>query len=105
MGTTLSKVWVVFHCEVWNTDPYFCDEMLFHVATSLEKAEAYMKDVHIEPIAWWQVLEVTTDNADFHKDADEVYFYGNKGRRVKYPPRKRATRAFLKDHPTGRRDD
>jgi hypothetical protein len=54
--------------------------------------------------AWWQILEVTLDNMDFHKDADVITYYGNRGRKLKHPPHKRAIRAFLKEHPTGSRD-
>lgn len=41
------KVWIIIHCEIRNINPTVVDEMVFHVASSFEKAEAYVKKVGI----------------------------------------------------------
>ena len=98
------KVWAIFHCEIWQTKPNtYADEMLFHVASSLEKAEACIKDVHIFGDAWWLIVAYKLDNPDWDEDAEpgSQRYYGNKGRPLKKSPYARACKVFEKENPKG----
>lgn len=91
----MTKVYVIFHCEVWEYEPHLVDEAIFHTASSLEKAEKYMEDIHIEENTWWKVVEMVVDSIDdFLKDGP-FHFYGNKGKKLKKSPYKRVLKALL----------
>jgi hypothetical protein len=75
--------------------------MAFHVASTLEKAEAFIKDIHIFGDAWWKIAEFKLNNRNHDEDADSFRFYGNKGRPLKKAPFKRAMKVFEKENPEG----
>ena len=105
-----TKVYLVLHCEVWQTKPnLLIDDMPSHVASSLEKAEAYIKEIYIFDDAYWKIAEYTVDNPDPDGDclADQsplVRYYGNKGKPLKTITMARlnkAIREFEKENPKG----
>ena len=50
------EVWVVLHCEYMrNPKHQFIDEMLFHVASSLEAAEQFIRTGWVAPYSWWEI--------------------------------------------------
>ncbi len=57
--------------------------MVCHVASSLKKAEEYLKNIHMDTHSWWKVVEMITDNTDFHEDAISTNYYTNKGKSLK----------------------
>lgn len=76
--------------------------MIFYVASSLEKAEAFIKPISIMGDAWWSIQEFVVD---YHDDDDigESRYYGNRGRLIKNFHRryKSAIKAFEKEYPKG----
>lgn len=78
--------------------------MIFYVASSLEKAEAFIKPISIMGDAWWTIQEFILDNPD-HDDGyiGEPFHYGNKGRLIKnFSKRyKSAIKTFEKEYPKG----
>ena len=90
------KAWVIIHCELWVKEPnVFIDEMVFHVASSLEKAEKYLKDIFIENTSWWKVIEMEVDRDESFSEDGLFYFYGNRGKKLKKMPYKRALKNFI----------
>lgn len=95
------KVWLVMHCEIWSAEPYFVDELVDYVASSLELAEKYIENVHIFNDSWWQIAECPVNEDLFEEGVILTRYYGNKGKKLKYKPDKRALKAFLKSYPKG----
>jgi hypothetical protein len=56
-------VWVVVHCEIMQFgDVPSVDEMVFHVASSRPRAEAYCNGVWVAPYSWWKPGTEVPDN-------------------------------------------
>ena len=95
----------MFHCEIWGTKPNLhIDEMVFHVASSLEAAEHFVKSGgEILPIAWWKIAEFTLNNPDWDQDANWSQCYGAKGTKLKNVDSRirSAVKAFNKENPKG----
>lgn len=89
-------VWVVMHYEfMGRPDCCYIDSVQFHVASSLEKAEAYVRAGRVDPHSWWQVHPHVVD-ADDPYEGTEAHFYSHRGTRLSVPPTKRALAAFLR---------
>ena len=89
-------VWVVMHYEVMGlADSPWVDSVQFHVSSSLEKAEAYIRRGRTAPYSWWQVHPHRVDSADVG-EGGEVYHYSYRGVRLKSAPAKRAMTAYRK---------
>lgn len=89
-------VWVVMHYEIMGLPQSpRVDSVQFHVSSSLDKAEEYIRKVWAEPHSWWQVHPHVVDTAEFPEN-DEVHHYSHRGTRLKAAPIKRALAAFRK---------
>ena len=87
-------VWVVMHYEIMGVpDAPQVDSVQFHVSSSLGKAEAYVRGVHVDAHSWWQVHPHMVDTAD-SPEGEEVYFYSHRGTRLRAAPTGRAVAAF-----------
>ena len=69
--------------------------MQFHVSSSLEKAEDYIRKCWVESHSWWQVHPHVVDSEDFD-EGDEANYYSHRGTRLKAAPIKRAVAAYRK---------
>jgi hypothetical protein len=67
----------------------------FHVSSSLNKAETYIRGLGVDSHSWWQVHPHVVDTAEVDEGA-EVYFYSHRGTPLKAAPTTRAIRAFRK---------
>ncbi len=74
------------------------DSMQFHVSSSLDKAEVYIRRVKVDAYSWWQVHPYEVDFARFAEfdEGAEVYYYSHRGTRLRAAPMKRAISAFRK---------
>ncbi|WP_337174498.1 hypothetical protein [Paludisphaera sp.] len=89
-------VWVVMHYEIMGpSHSSRVDSVQFHVASSLEKAEAYIRSHWVESHSWWQVHPHVVDS-DESDEGDEVHYYSHRGTRLKAAPIKRAVAAYQK---------
>jgi hypothetical protein len=94
MGTRKRTVWVVMHYEVMGLpDNYRVDSVQFHVSSSRDKAEEYVRRVRVDAHSWWQVHPHVLDAADF-AEGEEVYYYSYRGARLRAAPTGRAVAAF-----------
>jgi hypothetical protein len=89
------KVYLVLHHEIfqWGPSLYLPDDIVFHVATSVDKALTYIKKVGVQPYSWWEIQEQTVDRMEEPK---HIGWYGRTGRRLKQPPFAKAIRLFKK---------
>ena len=102
-GTRRARtVWVVMHYEIMGLpDSSRVDSVQFHVSSSLEKAEEYIRKCWVDPYSWWQVHPHVVDSLEF-PEGDEVHYYSHRGTRLKTAPIKRAVaayRKFVERHP------
>ena len=96
MSQRKRTVWVVMHYEIMgDPDSPRIDSVQFHVSSSLEKAEEYMRSHYVASHSWWQVHPHAIDSTDFG-EGDEVYYYSHRSTRLKVAPIKRSITAFLK---------
>src|SRR5687768_11444766 len=72
------------------------DAIQFHVSSSLEKAEEYIRSSGVDAHSWWQVHPHEVDSADWLAEGEEVYYYSHRGTRLKTAPTKRTIAAFRK---------
>ncbi|MFT3881190.1 MAG: hypothetical protein QM703_16190 [Gemmatales bacterium] len=89
----LCIVWVIMHYEIMFDDHIDC--MQFHIASSLKKAETYIKKSGVMSYSWWQVHPHRIDHDG--KDGEEgveVYYYSHTGRQLKSAPQKQALAAY-----------
>ncbi|MDG3007847.1 hypothetical protein [Paludisphaera mucosa] len=94
MGRRGQTVWVVMHYEIMGLPAApRVDSVQFHVSSSLEKAEEYVRGVCVDAHSWWQVHPHVVDAADLPEGA-EVHFYSHRGSRLKAAPMRRAIAAF-----------
>lgn len=94
-------VWVIMHYEVFENQ---IDCLQFHVASSLNKAEAYFRVMHVAPYSWWQVHPHVVDH-DFVKDGwegDEVHYYSYRGTKLKKAPFNQTKAAFEREKKRGK---
>jgi hypothetical protein len=90
-------VYVIMHYEYFEGGHIDC--LQFHVASSLKKAEAYFKIVHVDPHSWWQVHPHVIDhNPKDGWEGEEFYYYSYRGKRLKEPPHQQARKAWEKEH-------
>lgn len=89
-------VWVVMHYEIMGLpESFYVDSVQSHVSSSLEKAEEYLRVMHVDAHSWWQVHPHTIDSTDF-PERYEVYFYSHRGTRLRAAPWRRAVAAYRK---------
>jgi hypothetical protein len=92
-------VWVIMHYEFMGlpTAPHV-DSVQFHVASSLKKAEKYVRSSWVEAHSWWQVHPHVLDaeGEELSTEGDQVYYYSHRGSKLKSAPMKRAAKAFRK---------
>ena len=94
MSQRKRTVWVVMHYEIMGLpDQPRVDSVQFHVASSLGKAEEYVRRSHVASYSWWQVHPHVVDTADVD-EGEEVYYYSHRGTRLKMAPTKRSIAAF-----------
>jgi hypothetical protein len=96
-------VWVVMHYEIIGEEPnLYVDALQFHVASSLRKAEAYVRGPRgVASYSWWQVHPLVVDE---YGDSDEVHYFSHTGRRLRKAPMTAAfsaKRRYLNAHPDG----
>ncbi len=82
-------VWLVMHYEFMFEGKLDC--LQFHVASTLKKAEIYVKKARVMPYSWWQVHPYVIDE---YADCEEVYYYSYRGKPLKKAPWIQARRAF-----------
>jgi len=89
------KVYLVLHHEISQTGPtdYIADDVVFHVASSIAKALAYIKIVSVDPYSWWEVQEQTVDSMD---DPKHIGWYGRRGAKLKRQPFAKAVELLKK---------
>jgi hypothetical protein len=86
-------VFLVLHHEIMlrGQDCYFADEVVFYVASSLERAIQYIKRVSVEEYSWWEIEQLAVDSMD---DPIRVGWYGRRGGRLKAAPFDKSLAAF-----------
>jgi hypothetical protein len=96
MGQRKPIVWVVMHYEIMGLpESPWVDSVQFHVSSSLDKAEEYIRRAGVAAYSWWQVHPHEVDTADLG-EGDEVHYYSHRGARLKAAPTKRAITAYRK---------
>ncbi|WP_165235926.1 hypothetical protein [Aquisphaera insulae] len=94
MGQRKRTVWVVMHYEIMGLpDSPQVDSVQFHVSSSLEKAEEYIRSRHVSSHSWWQVHLHVVDFAGL-EDGDEVHYYSHRGARLKRAPTTRSIATY-----------
>ena len=94
MGKRKSIVWVVMHYEIMGLpESPRIDSLQFHVSSSLNKAEQYIRNLDVDSHSWWQVHPHEVDSDDFD-DGEKVYYYSYRGTPLKAAPKSRAVAAF-----------
>jgi hypothetical protein len=89
-------VWVVMHYEIMGpVDSPWIDSVQFHVSSSLDRAEQYIRNTHVDSHSWWQVHPHVIDAADCG-EGQEVCYYSHRGTRLRSAPITRAITAFRK---------
>ncbi len=85
------------HYEFMGLPPHI-DSVQFHVASSLKKAEKYIRSHGVEAHSWWQVHPHVLDleGEATLSEGEEAYYYSNRGTQLKSAPTKRAAQAFQK---------
>lgn len=96
MGQRKRTVWVVMHYEIMGLpgSPRV-DSVQFHVSSSLEKAEEYLRGSRVSSHSWWQIHPHVVDSAD-SDEGEEVHYYSHRGARLKAAPTKRSIAAYRK---------
>jgi hypothetical protein len=96
MGRRKRTVWVVMHYEIMGLpESPRVDSVQFHVSSSLEKAEEYIRKIGTDSHSWWQVHPHAVDFDDFEVgECDEVYYYSHRETRLKSAPTIRSIAAF-----------
>jgi len=96
MSQRKRTVWIVMHYEIMGVpESPSIDSVQFHVSSSLETAEEYLRSVRTDSHSWWQVHPHVVDSADFG-EGDEVYYYSHRGTRLRAAPSRRSITAFRK---------
>ncbi len=96
MSQRKRTVWVVMHYEIMGlAESPHVDSMQFHVSSSLDKAEVYIRSGWVASYSWWQVHPYEVDFAEFDEGA-EVYYYSHRGTRLRAAPTTRSIAAFRK---------
>lgn len=94
MSQPKRTVWVVMHYEIMGLPEVpRVDSVQFHVSSSLERAEQYIRGTRTASHSWWQVHPHVVDSADFD-ESDEVHYYSHRGARLTAAPTTRAIAAF-----------
>jgi hypothetical protein len=94
MGQRKRTVWVVIHYEIMGVpDAPWVDSIQLHVSSSLGKAEEYIRSVRVDAHSWWQIHPHMIDSVDFD-EGKAVYYYSQRGTRLKAAPTRRAITAF-----------
>jgi hypothetical protein len=92
-------VWVIMHYEFMGLpmSPHI-DSLQFHVSSSLQKAEEYVRGRGVDAHSWWQVHPHVLDakGDDESTEGNEVYYYSHRGTRLRSAPMRRAGKAFQK---------
>ncbi len=100
MSKPRKRVWVVIHCEIMQPGKdLVVDEMADHLASTLARAEQYIKKVWAADFSWWKIQEFWVDRA---VEGLDFFFYDHKGKPIKLPPYKRAKANFRKYKKTER---
>jgi hypothetical protein len=95
MSQRKRTVWVVMHYEIMGLpDSPRVDSVQFHVSSSLEKAEEYMRNSRVDTHSWWQVHPHEVDADPFVGEGDEVHYYSHRGTQLTAAPTTRAISAF-----------
>src|SRR5262245_18218591 len=88
-------VFLILHHEIMThgSDVYFADDIVSHVASTLNKALRYITRVGVAEYAWWEIQQGAVDEMD---DPVRVGWYGRRGAKLKAAPFKEALAAFKK---------
>ncbi|MHC5540204.1 hypothetical protein ACYOEI_18450 [Singulisphaera rosea] len=96
MSQRMRTAWVVMHYEIMGLPDYYrIDSIQFHVSSSLEKAEEYMRRHFVSSYSWWQIHPHVVDTTNYD-EGREAYYYSHRVTRLKSPPMKRAIAAYRK---------
>jgi len=91
------KLYIVLHHEIFYGE--HVDEMVFFVASSLEKAIEMIKESYgVSSYSWWEIQSYELDTLDW---PEHVGWYGRKGGKLKEPPFHKALKAYEKEHKDG----
>lgn len=96
MDQRTRTVWVVMHYEIMGLpESPRVDSVQFHVSSTLEKAEAYIRGTRTDAHSWWQVHphDIDPDNLG---EGGEVHYYSHRGARLRAAPTRRSISAFQK---------
>lgn len=85
-----TTVWVIMHYEFMFEGTMDC--LQFHVASSLNKAEKYIRKRSVMPYSWWQVHPYVID--DDREEGIEVHYYSYRGTKLTKAPHQQAKKAF-----------
>jgi len=83
------KVYIILHHEIFENG---VDEMVFHIASSLNKAIEFIKKSYVSSYSWWEIQEQEMD--DDEEWPAHVGYYGRRGGKLKTEPYKKAMEAF-----------
>jgi hypothetical protein len=87
-----TKIYLLIHHEIFHRgEEYVDDEMVFQVASSVEKALEYIRICHVESYSWWEIQETSIDSAEW---PEHYGWYGRRGGKLKNAPYKRAVAAY-----------
>lgn len=97
MNKFAGKLYIVLHHEIF--DGGRVDEMVFFVASSLEKAIVMIKESYVSTYSWWEIQSYELDTLEW---PEHVGWYGRKGGKLKKPPPfHKALEAYKKEHKNG----
>jgi hypothetical protein len=66
------------------------DEVVSHVASSLENAIGYIKELHVDPYSWWEIIQYPIDTTDWLNWPKSLGYYGRRAGKLKAAPIQKA---------------
>ena len=94
MAKAKQVVWVIMHYEYMGlADMPWVDAIQFHVASTLVRAEKYIRGAGVSSHSWWQVHPHVVDGDD-PDEGDDVYYFSHRGTPLKSAPHARTLAAF-----------
>src|SRR5262245_16590315 len=94
MSQRKRTVWVVMHYEILGLpEAPHVDSVQFHVSSSREMAQEYVRRTSVASHSWWQVHPHVVDSTDCVEGA-EVFYYSHRGTQLSAAPVKRSLTAY-----------
>ncbi len=86
------QLYLVLHHEIiQHGSEYVTDEMVFQIASSLQKALEYIRTTRVDSHSWWEIQVTTLDNGDW---PEHYGWYGHRGGKLKKQPYEKALAAY-----------